>query len=295
MTVFAAVPATRARYPFGEGLRWDAERGCLLWVDLSGGRLHRAALDDLDAVETLVELDEPLGAFAPCAAGGLLLAAGRGLSHLADDGTVTPLVTLEPAENRVNDAGCDLQGRFWVGTMARDEREGAGALYRVDLDGTVVRVRSDVTVGNGPAFSPDGRTLYLDDSGRAVTLAYDLDAGSGELSGERELVRHDRGAGDGLVVDDDGHLWIALFGGSAVHRYDLRGRLVDRVEVPASQVSSCCLAEGRLYMTTVAEGLDEPEAEAGRIFVADVGQHAPPVRAFEGVLPGGRTPRASGS
>jgi sugar lactone lactonase YvrE len=286
VTTYTAEPAGREHYAFGEGLRWDAGTASLTWVDLLAGRLHRAPLADLDAVETLVDLGAPLGAYAPCEAGGHLLAAGQGLSHLAADGTVRPLVELEPPANRMNDAGCDLQGRFWTGTMAFDEAEGAGALHRVDLDGRVVRVLSGVTVGNGPAFSPDGRTLYLDDSGRAVTLAYDLDPDSGELSQERELVRHEVGAGDGLTVDDDGHLWVALFGGSAVHRFDPAGRLVDRVEVPASRVSSCALADGRLYVTTVSEGLERPEAQAGRLFAADVGVSGPAVRPFRGALPG---------
>jgi sugar lactone lactonase YvrE len=284
--VLTAVPATAARYGFGEGLRWDDRTGSLLWVDLMAGRLHRAPLADLDDVEVLCDLDEPLGAFAPCADGGWLLACGRGLSALADDGTVTPLVQLEPSGNRMNDAACDPQGRFWVGSMALDGAQGAGSLSRVDLDGSVVRVRDDVSIGNGPAFSLDGRTLYLDDSGRAVTLAYDLDLATGGLSAERELVRYAQGAGDGLVVDDEGHLWVAVFGGSQVHRYDPDGRLVARVEVSASQVSSCCLADGRLWITTVAEHLDHPEPEAGRLFVADVGVGAPAVRPFRGVLPG---------
>jgi len=284
--VLTAAPATTTRYGFGEGLRWDDRSGSLLWVDLSAGRLHRAPLDDLDRAEVLCDLDEPLGAFAPLPAGGFLLACGRGLSALAADGTVTPLVELEPAGNRMNDAGCDPAGRFWAGSMALDAAEGAGSLWRVDLDGSVVRVRDDVSIGNGPAFSPDGRTLYLDDSGRTVTLAYDLDPATGGLSGGRELVRHDRGAGDGLVVDDEGHLWIALFGGSAVHRYDPAGRLVATVEVGASQVSSCCLADGRLWITTVAEHLDQPEPDAGRLFVADVGVGGLAVRPFLGALPG---------
>lgn len=284
--VLTAVPATRARYGFGEGVRWDDRTGCLSWVDLMAGRLHRAPLTDLDDVEVLCDLDEPLGAYAPVAGGGWLLACGQGLSALADDGTVTPLVQLEPAGNRMNDAACDVQGRFWAGSMALDGAEGAGSLHRVDLDGSVVRVRDDVSIGNGPAFSPDGRTVYLDDSGRAVTLAYDLDPASGAVSGERELVRYAQGAGDGLVVDDDGHLWVAVFGGSQVQRYDAEGRLVARVEVGASQVSSCCLADGRLWITTVAEHLDQPEPDAGRLFVADVGVGAPAVRPFRGVLPG---------
>lgn len=286
MTTRTASPATTARYAFGEGLRWDAASASLLWVDLLAGRLHRAPLGDLDDVTTLVELDEPLGAFAPCAGGGWLLATGRGLAHLADDGAVRPLATLEPDGNRMNDAACDATGRFWTGTMAYDESSGAGTLHRVDLDGTVVPVRRDVTIGNGPAFSPDGRTLYLDDSGRQVTLAYDLDPDSGQLTGERELVRFASGAGDGLTVDDDGHLWVAVFGGSAVHRYDPAGRLVERVELPASQVTSCCLADGRLYATTSSTGMDDPEPDAGRLFVAEVGVSAPPVRPFRGVLPG---------
>ena len=119
--VLRAVPATRARYGFGEGLRFDDRTGSLLWVDLTAGRLHRPPLGALDDAELLCELDEPLGAVGPCTGGGWLLACGRGLSSLADDGTVTPLVRLEPAGNRMNDAACDPQGRLWLGTMALDE------------------------------------------------------------------------------------------------------------------------------------------------------------------------------
>ena len=285
MTTDSAQPVGHSRFPFGEGIRWDAATRCLLWVDLSAGRLHRAALADLDHVETLADLDGPLGAFAPCSAGGWLLASGQGLAWLKDDATVVPLITLEPASHRMNDAGCDLQGRFWTGSMALDESEGAGSLYRLNLDGTVDRVLTDITVANGPAFSPDGRTLYLDDSGRKVTLAYDLDLQTGALSGSRELVRHTDGAGDGLIVDDAGDLWIAMFGGSAAHHYDAAGRLLDRIEVSASQVSSCCLAEGRLFLTTVREGLGVAEADAGRLFTTAVDATGPPVRPFTGVLP----------
>ncbi len=282
-----ADPATARRYAFGEGLRFDGEAQQVLWVDLTAGRLHRAPLRALDEVTT-VEVGQPLGAVAPAArAGGLLLARGQGLSHLSAEGEVVELVRLEPASSRMNDAACDPQGRFWAGSMAFDEREGAGSLYRVELDGTVSTARTGVTISNGPAWSPDGTTLYLDDSGRSVLLAYDVDPQSGALTGERELVRFDEGVGDGLTVDDEGHLWVALFGGSAVHRYDPAGRLVARVPLPVSRASSCCLADGLLLVTTVGEGLDGSEPDAGRLFAAEVGVSGPAVRPFLGALPTG--------
>jgi len=284
-TTYAAEPATTTRYVFGEGLRWDAAAGELLWVDLMAGRLQRAPLDRLDE-PAVVEVGMPLGAFAPASAGGLVLAAGQGLAHLAPDGAVRHLAALEPVTHRMNDAACDAAGRFWAGSTAYDEREGGGALYRLELDGTVSTVRDDVSISNGPAWSPDGRTMYLDDSGRSVLLAYDVDPDTGDVRGERALVEFAEGAGDGLAVDDDGHLWVAVFGGSAVHRYDPAGRLVATVPLPASQVTSCCLAEGRLYATTAAKGMRDPEPDAGRLFVAEVGVGAPAVLPYRGVLPG---------
>lgn len=287
MRELTARPATAARYHFGEGLRFDADGRRLLWVDLTAGRLHAAPLDDLDAARVVVAVDGPLGVAAPLASGGgLLLAAGRGLAVADADGSVRHLRDLEPEGNRVNDGACDAAGRFWLGSMAWDEAHGAGSLHRVDLDGSVTPVLRGLTIANGPAWSPDGSVLYLDDSGRQHLLAHDVDA-AGDLSRRRVLVEYDEGAGDGLTVDDEGHLWVAVYGGSAVHRYDPAGRLVARVAVAASQVTSVCLAEGRLYATTTPKGMDDPEPDAGRLFVADVGVEGPPVRPYRGVLAAG--------
>jgi sugar lactone lactonase YvrE len=283
-----ARPASAPRYVFGEGLRYDAECGRLLWVDLTAGRLFSAPLDDPDDARLEVQVDGPLGVAAPLADDdGWLLGAGRGLATAGPQGGVRHLVDLEPETNRVNDGACDARGRFWLGSMAWDETEGAGTLHRVDLDGSVTPVLRGVSIANGPAWSPDGSVLYLDDSGRSVLLAYDVDEVTGGLSGRRVLVQFEGGAGDGLTVDDEGHLWVAVFGGSAVHRYDPAGRLVARVPLPASQVTSCCLAEGRLFATTAAKGLEHPEDDAGRLFVADVGVGGAPVRPFRGALSAG--------
>jgi len=280
---YAAVPLTRERYPFGEGTRYDAATGELLWVDIAGGLLLRAPLEEVDA-PAITPVGVPLGAVAPAAAGGWVLAAGRGFAHLGADGTLTPLGDVEPEGNRMNDGTCDpLGGRFWAGSQAYDERPGAASLHRLDADGHVTTVLRDLTIANGPAWSSDGRTMYLDDSGRRTLTAYDVDPASGEVSHPRVLIRFSSGTGDGVTVDDEGFLWVALFGGSAVERYDPAGRLVGRVPLPASQVTCCCLVPGgRLVVSTSSTGMRDPEPDAGRLFVADVGVGGPPVTPYAG-------------
>jgi sugar lactone lactonase YvrE len=266
---------TAQRYVHGEGLRWDAACGQLMWVDLATSRLLRAPLDRLD--EPLVHAsDVPVGVAAPHVDGGWVLGAGRGIARLAEDGEQQPLHQLEPAGNRMNDGACDPAGRFWVGSMAYDESPGAGSLHVLDLDGSVTTVLTGLTISNGVDWSPDGSVLYLNDSGAGVTLAFDVDGTT--LSGRRELVRHERGVGDGLTVDDEGLLWVALYGGAGVERYDLDGRRVSRVEVGAEQVSDVCLVDGTLFCTTVAKGLPRLGPDDGAIFAADVGVDAPAVR-----------------
>lgn len=287
MQTFAARPATERFYPFGEGLRHDPAARGLLWVDITAGRFLRAPLGDLDDV-TEMRIDGPLGAVAPAVGGGWVAAAGRGLSFLAPEGTRMVLAELEPATNRMNDAACDPSGRFWAGSMAWDAAEGAGSLHRLELDGSVTLVRGDLSIANGPAWSPDGSVLYLNDSGRSRLLAFDVDAG-GALRGERVLVDFADGAGDGLTVDDEGHLWVAVFGAGAVHRYDPAGRLVAIVELPVAQVTCCCLADGRLFISTTSKEMEHPEPDAGRLFVADVGVDGPGVRPYRGRLPAAAT------
>jgi sugar lactone lactonase YvrE len=276
-----AEPLSAARYDHGEGVRWDAERGELLWVDITAGRFLRAPLDAVDD-PTVVQVDRPVGAVTPVASGGWLLAAGRGLLHVDGD-DVREVAELEPASVRMNDASCDPTGRFWAGSMAYDAAEGAASLHRLDLDGSVRTVLRDLTISNGLGWSPDGSVLYLNDSGPSVTYAFDLV--DGELGERRVLVHHEDGLGDGMAVDDEGFLWIPLWGGGFVDRYDPAGRRVLRIDVPARQPSDCCLVDGRLVITTARRDLAEPGPDDGRLLVADVGVSGPPVTPFRGVLP----------
>jgi sugar lactone lactonase YvrE len=186
----------------------------------------------------------------------------------------------------MNEGGCDPDGRFWCGSMAYDQSPGAASMYRLDPGGTVRRVFGDVTISNGLEWSPDGSLAYYDDTAthRVDVFDYDRDAG---LTGRRPfVVLGDDGNPDGLTVDAEGGVWVALFGGGAVHRYDAAGRLDVVVEVPTPQVTACTLGGpqlDQLFITTSREGMGpDDDPLAGSLFRADVGVTGLPVREFVG-------------
>ena len=156
----------------------------------------------------------------------------------------------------MNDGAADPQGRFWAGTVA--DRPGAGVLYRLERDGRIDPVLDGLTTSNGIGWSPDGRTMYLADSGPRVIHAFDFDGAAGTMSGGRVLVTvpEDVGAPDGLTVDAGGDLWVAIWGGGRVHRYSPAGELRQVLAVPAVETTSCAFAGPdlhRLYVTTATE------------------------------------------
>lgn len=282
-----------------EGPRWDEERQELLWVDILGRRFHRATLTadgGPDRVRT-VALDRHVGAVAPVAGGGHVLAAGQGFVFVDEAGSVRELAQPEAgnAGVRMNDGACDPQGRFWAGTMAYDETPGAGTLYRLELDGSCTTVLRGLTISNGIGWSPDGGTMYLNDSGAATVEAFDFDGAAGAIGGRRTLVRVDRpGVGpDGLTVDEEGDLWVGLYGGWAVDRYGPEGSLRGSVRIPVAQATSCAFG-GRdrrtLFVTTGRERLDEAALErqpdAGRVFaVTGLGARGPGCAPYRGRVP----------
>jgi sugar lactone lactonase YvrE len=184
----------------------------------------------------------------------------------------------------MNDASCDPQGRFWAGSMAFDQTPGAASLHRLDADGTVHAVLRGLTISNGLGWSPQGDVMYLNDSGPSVTWAFDVDPTTGSLSRQRALVEHTDGACDGMAVDDEGCLWIPLWGGGAVDRFDPVGRRIARISLEARQPSDCCLVDGQLVITTATDGLWEPGPADGLLHIADVGVSGPPVTPYSGRL-----------
>ena len=265
-----AVACTTEQALLGEGARWDARRDELLVVDILAGRVYRGRVAD-DGGLSLVrdyQLAGTVGAILPIQGDeGWLLAAGRGFAHLSPDGSLRTLAEIAPAGRRMNDGACDPQGRVWAGTLADDFRAGGGALYRLDGTGRTELMLRDLTISNGLGWSPDGGTMYLADSGPRVIHAFSFDGETGTISDGRVLVTvaDEVGAPDGLTVDTDGDLWVAIYGGGRVHRYSPDGLLREALLVPAMQTTSCAFAGpglNRLYVTTATEGWSDEERRA---------------------------------
>jgi len=255
--------AAAAGAEVGERPVWDAGRSCLIWVDIKAGQLHRFSAEDGDSV--IATTGVPVGAAAPRAGGGYVLAAADGFRLIGADGAAAgPPVRPPgmPEQVRFNDGACDPAGRFWAGTATSCGEKGTGSLYRLDPDGSVTEIFGGVTESNGLGWSPDASVFYYTDSGEAESrvraFAFDLETGT--LGDERDLIQFapEDGIADGLAVDTDGCLWIAMWEGGCVRRYTAGGELLGRYPVPASRPT--CPGFGgqaldELYLTTAWEGL----------------------------------------
>lgn len=278
----------------GEGARWVDGR--LVFVDILAGRLLTVPADRPGPAEELFRLDVPLGAVAPVRdrPGRWLAAAGQGFALLDErDGSVEWIARPAPATSRMNDAVCDPAGRMWAGAMPYDSTPGAGVLYRVGPDLSVTPVRTGLTIPNGPAFSGDGRTMYLADSAEGRIDRHDVDPATGDLGAPAVFATIRDGGPDGMTVDADDHLWVAVWGGSQVRRYTPEGRLDRIVDVPTPQPTSVCLAGGRLFVTSAAHGLSPAPALAGAVFAVDVEPAGRPAAAFLKYSGVGETSRSS--
>jgi sugar lactone lactonase YvrE len=274
----------------GEGPVWDAATGGLIWVDITSSVVH---VWYPDGRWRSWQVPEHVGAAVPRAAGGMMLAVRSGFASLADDGSVrvVAMVEADDAGTRMNDGKCDPQGRFWAGTMAYAETPGAGSLYRLDPDGAVHQVLTGLTISNGLGWSPDGTVMYYIDTASGGVDTFRFDAAAGAITGRRRLITVDPadGSPDGMTVDDEGCLWVALWGGGAVRRYRPDGTLDAVVPLPASQVTSCAFGGqdgGDLYITTAACGLSprqrDAQSHAGGLFRCRPGVTGPPTTPFAG-------------
>jgi sugar lactone lactonase YvrE len=292
----AAVPCSRTAGLLTEGPRWDAERDELLWVDIVGARLHRGRPDANGLLEesASIQLDRFVGAVAPAVGGGYVIAAHAGFLFLDASGGVIELAQPEAGRThvRMNDGACDPQGRFWAGTMAFNEAPGEGMLHRLELDGTCTTVLTGLTISNGIGWSPDGTRMYLSDSGTATIDAFDFDPVTGDISARGTIVQivEEGVAPDGLTIDEEGNIWVALWGGSAVRRYSPDGSLLCTVPMPVERPTSCAFGRPErttLFITTAQHGLDDAalarQPDAGRVFRVDgLGTRGPACAPYRG-------------
>jgi sugar lactone lactonase YvrE len=276
----------------GEGPVWDCRTGRLYFVDILSRRVL-STVRTAQSIETF-QLDRMVGAAAPAENGDWVLAVEDAFVRLdPGSGAVRPVAPIDHplAAMRMNDGKCDPSGRFWAGSMAVDERPHAGRLYRLDPDGRVHTMLHDVSISNGLDWSDDDRVMYFIDSPTRSIDAFDFDNATGAIANRRTVVRVDPAHGfpDGMTVDADGHLWVALWGGGAVHRYAPDGTLDSVVTVPTTFPTSCAFGGADLrdlYITTACVKLSSDQRarqrSAGGVFVVRPGVAGRQPRRFRG-------------
>lgn len=271
----------------GEGPVWVARQAALYWVDIEGRKIFRLGFHGhWDEWPT----DLRVGSLVPRNDGSFIAGTDQGIAVTKPCGFDFDIV-LNPEShlphNRFNDGKVDRQGRFWAGTMDDLGKDVTGTLYRVDPDMSCSIIDTDYRITNGPAFSPDGRIMYHNDTARQVTYVFDLDE-DGRASNRRIFLQFGPGDGnpDGMTVDAEGCLWIAFWGGSCVRRFSPAGERLETVRLPVSQPSSCAFGGpdlDELYITSASVGLDEEslkmQPNAGGLFM-----FAPGVRGLEEAL-----------
>jgi xylono-1,5-lactonase len=243
----------------GEGPFWSVREQALWFVDIKGRRVHR--YEPASSERRSWNAPEDVGFIVPVCDGSFICGLASGLHRFhPDEGSFALLERVEQDRpgNRLNDACVDRDGRLWFGTMDDGEQRPTGAFYRLDARG-VHRVDDGYVISNGPAASPNGRTLYPVDTTRRVICAVDLND-DGSLTNGRVFTRLDipDAYPDGLTVDSEGCVWVALFGGWGVQRYSPQGVLLEALRLPVANCTKPAFGGADLrdlYITTAAKGL----------------------------------------
>ena len=281
--------AVSRRAECGEGPIWDPAADAVHWVDIIQGEM--LITEFASGATRVTAYPEMVGAVAPRAEGGVVAAVMSGFVGFDVHGAMDRRADILPEGIRMNDAKTDPAGRFWAGSCDMDFLPGLGGLWRLDDNWEATLVLSNLALPNGLGWSPDGRVLYLVESQAREVLRFDFELESGTLASsasvlvDAEAFRH--GLPDGLAVDTRGHLWVAEYGGSAVHEFSPEGTRLRTVEIPTKQTTSCNFvgpALDELWVTSAAQQIDPAEdAEAGSIFrVKGLGAVGLPTVAFRG-------------
>ena len=267
---------------------WDNQREVLFWVDVPRGTIH--CWNPVGSKHSVVDVSDCIGAIALDEAGACLAATRDRILRLDLEGhRSTPIERLDVGELcRLNDGKCDPAGRFWVGSMALDETEPLGCLYRVDAPGIHHTAEEGIVISNGLDWSPACDTMYYIDSALPRVDIFDFELATGVVTNRRLFVDTSDvpGEPDGMTVDAEGCLWVAFWGGGRVRRYSPEGHTISDLKLPVSNVTSCTFGGkymDELYITTAASGApadSAAEAHAGAVFVASPGAVGRPASRF---------------
>ena len=263
----------------GEGPVWDERTGKLYFIDILGRSMYSF---DGEKIDGKIVFDQSLGFAVLREEGGVVAGLQKGYYFADFDGSEAVQV-VDPEEGRedgrFNDGKVDPYGRVWGGTMPTSLDTGYGeagpdsAVYCMYPDKTVKTMLTGVIQGNGLAWSKDNKKFYFVDTQKVCIQEFDYDIEKNELSNGRVCVDvpNEDGIPDGMTIDDEGMLWLALWGGSCVKRYDpATGEILATVELPAINVTSCCFGGenmDELYITTASLNTDlEKYPHAGGVF-----------------------------
>lgn len=257
--------AYRSHDRLGECPLWHAGERALYWIDGLAPLLHR--LDGAGRHQSW-PMSRPIGSFGFRTCGGLVGAFTGGFASIDLEAPATiggdGQLKVDLPGHILNDGKCDRWGRFWSGSRAGDLVSPEGSLFRLGADLRYAEMDKGFAVSNGIAWSPDDRTMYFADSPASSIYAYDFDPEEGEIRNRRLFASTAAlgGVPDGAAVDADGHYWSALFGGSAIARYDASARLVATIRLPVKNPTMCSFGGDNLdvlFVTSARVGLSEHE------------------------------------
>ncbi|TDE44871.1 SMP-30/gluconolactonase/LRE family protein [Flavobacterium rhamnosiphilum] len=281
METWKALPLCKTELLLGEGAHWHSAWGKFLYVDIEGKKV--GCIDPITKITEEKNVGERIGTVVPADNGSLVLALESSIVSLNfDTGEQKELIKIEVEKpnNRSNDGKCDALGRLWIGTMHEEAKGAEGALYCFDGKSLIEKM-SNRKVSNGICWSKDNKTMYYIDSFDYNIKRYDFDLTNGTISNESVIVEVTEPGftPDGMTIDEEGMLWVAMWGGRCVNRYNaFTGELVGKVEVDAPHVTSCAFGGNgmqQLLITTARVGLDEEQLlqypDSGSLFIVDVG------------------------
>lgn len=281
-----------AKAELGEGSIWHPAENKLYWINIEGKELH--IFDPENGADKVLRLGERVGTVVPVSNGGALVALQTGIHFInTQTGDLRFLVNPLPHNDiRFNDGKCDAAGRFWVGSMHLEQTTGAASLYRMDADGSVHKMLDNVSISNGITWSADNKTMYYVDSPLNTIDAFDYDIRTGEISNRRVIatIGSELGGPDGMTIDEEGKLWVALWGGNGVGRFDpASGKLLQKIDVPAPHIASCTFGGKNLdtlYITSAREGMSKQQLEqyplSGGLFSVQPGVKGVPAQFYKG-------------